>query len=591
MTAAGGTRAVGRRRRRRPASSACCAVAWASKREADRAAIGSVERLPAAGTMTSCASAGPSACSSRSLRLGDGQAADVDAGTVHAGADARLRRDLRGRRRAPRAPRSGGRGEDARAVASGVGYPAACKRAHRRRAVRRTAWRRAAPRYRRSRCSAADDDAGCRELPPGLWDRLRLDPVRAPEHIALAAGAHVRAAGRASWAADKRARFAVAPAELAQMAKKRHATLARFEGAATGVGGFVTMVPDLVALAWIQSRLVFYIAAAYGYDPHDPMRPAELLVLHDFYSDPRDRAPGARRDRQDLVEAYVGSKLQREEALALRLAKMVGVRSARKLAGRLIPGVAIAVQRDRQRAPHARAGRQGDPLLRRLSRALAGRRPGSRRRGRAPTPRCRGSGSRARSRPAASASPCSSGGIDARLARRVDHLRQHRVAADRRRRACSRATTSRERDHARPWTRSSRPRPRTDAAPSARRRSTIAPPPAAASAGSAAWRDEIGRAQVERELGLEVGDRRVGDGLAGREAADEVDDGAQRRAAVGRRDARRARRDVGRRRSGRPARPRRPRSSRRAHVEHDDAPAAVGERARPPRARARRCRR
>ena len=63
------------------------------------------------------------------------------------------------------------------------------------------------------------------------------------------------------------------------MAKRRHATLARFEGAATGVGGIVTLVPDLARLAWIQSRLVFFIAAAYGYDPHDPMRPAELLVL------------------------------------------------------------------------------------------------------------------------------------------------------------------------------------------------------------------------------------------------------------------------------------------------------------------------
>ena len=42
------------------------------------------------------------------------------------------------------------------------------------------------------------------------------------------------------------------------------------------------------------------------------------------------------------MEAYIGSKLERQEALALRLAKMLGIRSARKLAGRLIPGVAIA---------------------------------------------------------------------------------------------------------------------------------------------------------------------------------------------------------------------------------------------------------
>ena len=183
--------------------------------------------------------------------------------------------------------------------------------------------------------------ATARELPPGLWDRLRLDPVRSPEHIALAA-ARTFAPQAAAWAAGKRGRFAVGPAELAKMAKKRHATLARFEGAMTGVGGIVTMVPDLVALAWIQSRLVFYVAAAYGYDPHDPMRPAELLVLHDFYPDPQSARRALDGVGTTVIEAYIGSRLEREEVLAIRLAKFLGVRSARKLAGRLIPGVAIA---------------------------------------------------------------------------------------------------------------------------------------------------------------------------------------------------------------------------------------------------------
>ena len=185
------------------------------------------------------------------------------------------------------------------------------------------------------------DAASARELPPGLWDRLRLDPVRAPEHIALAA-ARTFAPQAERWAEEKRNRFAVAPPELAKMAKKRHATLARFEGAATGVGGVVTMVPDLVALAWIQSRLVFYVAAAYGYDPHDPMRPAEALVLFEFYKDPLTARRALDGIGSTVAEAYIGTKLQRDEALALRLAKLLGVRSARKLAGRMIPGVAIA---------------------------------------------------------------------------------------------------------------------------------------------------------------------------------------------------------------------------------------------------------
>jgi hypothetical protein len=180
-----------------------------------------------------------------------------------------------------------------------------------------------------------------RELPPGLWNRLRLDPLRSPEHIALAA-AETFGPQAAAWASSKRARYAVAPDELARMAKRRHATLARFEGAATGVGGFVTVVPDMVALVWIQARLVFYVAAAYGFDPHDRMRPAEALVLFDVYADPREARRALDGIGSTLVEAYIGSRLEREEALALRLGKVLGVRSARRLAGRLVPGFAIA---------------------------------------------------------------------------------------------------------------------------------------------------------------------------------------------------------------------------------------------------------
>ena len=187
----------------------------------------------------------------------------------------------------------------------------------------------------------AGNASAVHELPPGRWNRLRLDPLRSPEHIALAA-AHTFAPQAAAWADEKRGRYAVGPSELAQMAKRRHAMLARFEGAATGIGGFVTVVPDMVALVWIQARLVFYVAAAYGFDPDDRMRPAEALVLFDVYSDPMEARRALDGIGSTLVEAYIGSRVEREEALALRLAKLLGVRSARRLAGRLVPGFAIA---------------------------------------------------------------------------------------------------------------------------------------------------------------------------------------------------------------------------------------------------------
>jgi hypothetical protein len=180
------------------------------------------------------------------------------------------------------------------------------------------------------------------ELPDGLLARLRADPIRAPEHIALAAAAR-HAPAAAAWASERRATYAVSGRELAGMAKQRHAALARLEGAATGVGGIVTLIPDLAGLAWIQSRLVFFVAAAYGFDPHDPMRPAELLVLRDLYADPLSARRALDGIGTTVAEAYVGSKLQREEALVSRLAWMVGKRGIRRLAGRLIPGLAIIV--------------------------------------------------------------------------------------------------------------------------------------------------------------------------------------------------------------------------------------------------------
>jgi hypothetical protein len=180
------------------------------------------------------------------------------------------------------------------------------------------------------------------EKPPAsLWDRLRADPLRAPEHVALAA-AEYHGPAAATWADRRRRVYGTDPKTLAQMARRRHVNLASVEGAATGVGGFITLIPDLMGLAWIQSRLVFFVAAAYGFDPRAPRRPAVLLLLNGLYE-----TPAAARAALDglgvtVAEAWVGGKMTRDEAIAFKLAKMVGKSSGKKLAGRMIPGFAIA---------------------------------------------------------------------------------------------------------------------------------------------------------------------------------------------------------------------------------------------------------
>ena len=187
-----------------------------------------------------------------------------------------------------------------------------------------------------------EEDEEARKLPPGLFERLRADPSRAPEHLALAA-AQRHAPVAAAWVDQKRSMYDVSPAELAHMAKKRHASLARFSGAATGVGGFITIIPDLAAAAWVQSRLVFFVAAAYGYDPHDPMRPAELLVLQGLYPTPSEAREALDGAGRSVASAMIGSRLDQDEALATRLARMVGKHAVKRLGARLIPGLAIAL--------------------------------------------------------------------------------------------------------------------------------------------------------------------------------------------------------------------------------------------------------
>jgi hypothetical protein len=189
----------------------------------------------------------------------------------------------------------------------------------------------------------AEVDEPADKPPESLWERLRADPLRAPEHVALAAS-EFHGPAAAVWADKRRRVYGTEAKTLAQMARRRHVNLASVEGAATGVGGFITVIPDLVGLAWIQSRLVFFVAAAYGFDPHDPMRPAELLVLRDLYPDPQTARMALDGMGKTVAEAYLGTRLEREreQAVLSRLLQFVGKRTATRAARRLIPGIGMA---------------------------------------------------------------------------------------------------------------------------------------------------------------------------------------------------------------------------------------------------------
>ena len=175
------------------------------------------------------------------------------------------------------------------------------------------------------------------ERPPrSLWNRIRAEPERAPEYIALAAAARfgpqaeewVRVAGPGR-----------SPKELARIAYRKHVRLARLEGGILGLGGVFTAAPDVVALRWTRSPMTSYLAAAYGYGPRHPMRPAELLALQGVYQTPTEAGQAldgaGKRLAQAVVErAIVGRKMDK---LDRRLVKYLAQRLARHYGGKLVP--------------------------------------------------------------------------------------------------------------------------------------------------------------------------------------------------------------------------------------------------------------
>jgi hypothetical protein len=184
--------------------------------------------------------------------------------------------------------------------------------------------------------------AGTQELervervPEGLWERLRAEPERAAELIALAAAERFHDPAR-RWA--ERMAATHGPEKMARAAKARHVRLAAAGGAATGLGGALTVVPNVLGLIWIQSRMVFFIAASYGYDPAHPMRPAELLVLGEIYPTAAEARAALDGVGTPLPLQMIDATLSRDadQALRQRLIRYAYRHAGKRLALKAVP--------------------------------------------------------------------------------------------------------------------------------------------------------------------------------------------------------------------------------------------------------------
>ena len=186
--------------------------------------------------------------------------------------------------------------------------------------------------------------------PPGsLWARMKADPQYAPEHLALEAVRRLGPEAR-RWAEQARQEDpGRTPEALAQQVVRRFTHHARLSGAVSGAAGLPGAVADVGVLAWTQARMVLHIAAAYGADPTSVERATDLLVLQRVHkaAETARLALGVAAGRERASRLFATTAGQPLSGvvvkLGVKLAQMAGVRAARRVFAKLIPGAGMVL--------------------------------------------------------------------------------------------------------------------------------------------------------------------------------------------------------------------------------------------------------
>jgi hypothetical protein len=190
------------------------------------------------------------------------------------------------------------------------------------------------------------DDEAVEGPPAGLWAKMKADPEYAPEHLALEAVTRLGPKMAAELDKLKGQNPGAHPDALAQMIVYRYVNQSRLSGAVSGAVPLAGAVIDVGVLAWTQARMALMIAANYGADPAHPDRAVDLLVLQGIhkYTQTARTALAVARGREQVSALLPEDRPEMRKVLvrlALKLAQMAGVRAAKKMAAKLIPGAAI----------------------------------------------------------------------------------------------------------------------------------------------------------------------------------------------------------------------------------------------------------
>ncbi|MDY7090573.1 MAG: hypothetical protein SYR96_36465 [Actinomycetota bacterium] len=111
------------------------------------------------------------------------------------------------------------------------------------------------------------------------WARLIADPLRTPEILALAAVSTIGPRAR-EWASDISSTYpAATSAGLARLATRQFTRFGALAGVFGALAGSYASIALVSTRTLTDAELILHLAAAHGFDPTDPRRAVDLLVI------------------------------------------------------------------------------------------------------------------------------------------------------------------------------------------------------------------------------------------------------------------------------------------------------------------------
>jgi hypothetical protein len=172
------------------------------------------------------------------------------------------------------------------------------------------------------------------------WAKLVADPGHTPELLALAAVQTIGPRAQ-EWAQRTRESYPnAAPESLARLAQEQFTRFGSVGSLFAAVAGSYAPVALLASNALTYAELILHIAAAYGIDPADERRAADLLVLAGVHPGHEDAEAALAAARQPAYEDDTTLS-----AAVWRLGRMVVVQAAAwtavRAVNRFFPGTAL----------------------------------------------------------------------------------------------------------------------------------------------------------------------------------------------------------------------------------------------------------